>query len=837
MRAELSSAPSSETSSGRREAEHFKPRLHQLLQSLRLDIVYESGSGTSLFHRREEGQLIEVLDLVGGYGSLLLGHSHPALVAEAVKLLTERRPIHAQGSVRPLAQQLARALSHRAGGDYMAVFANSGAEAVEGAIKHALLETGGRKILALEGAFHGKTIGALQLTANPHYRDGFELSGFEVIRIPPNDIAAVEAAFTREQDLAGFIFEPIQGEGGVRPLNSAFCQCAAALCQKHRIPFIADECQTGTGRTGTFLACEQLGIRPSYIILSKALGGGLAKISALLIERSRYVDEFDLKHTSTYADDDFSCAIALKTLDLLDAAALQRCAAAGGQIRSRLDALAEQFPDIIEEVRGAGLMIGVAFRKRDSSPSLVLRYLSAQDDLLFVLAGYLWHAHRIRVAPTLSDRWTLRLEPALMISPEEIDRILEALNDVCERLRNHDALGLTSFLAKSPPVQARPVVRTDPTPFAYQAAQFWQRERNSRARRVAWLCHFIDSDDFNSLEPSFASLSTAAREWYLERGVPRAGPVIMGGVEIHSRTGSSVWMCPILLPFTSKWAKGQLDAGDAGPAAALVQSAIDLAHQLRCEIAALGQYTSIVTRNGTRLEGHGICITTGNSYALALAIQALEQAQRKLGRRPADSTLAVVGAAGNIGRAAAEFLAPFYRETVLVGRSQPSSIRRIKAIAATVPRARIASSLVAVASADAVLVATNAVDAPLRATDFKREAIVCDVSVPAAIGPEVKSQRPDLVLIKGGIAALPGGEDLELPGFPLPHGQTYGCMAEAMLLGFGPMPDLRFTGSISARHLHCMTSLAEQHGFELADYKSHCVLGFRPKEEPYAVTR
>jgi acetylornithine/succinyldiaminopimelate/putrescine aminotransferase len=131
-----------------------------------------------------------------------------------------------------------------------------------------------RTFIALERGFHGKTLGALQLTANPAYREPFTLAGVPVVRVPANDLACLEAAFAQTSDLAGFIFEPVLGEGGVFPLTAAFVRRAAELCAQRDVPLIADECQTGLGRTGTFLACAALGVQPDYVILSKALGGG-----------------------------------------------------------------------------------------------------------------------------------------------------------------------------------------------------------------------------------------------------------------------------------------------------------------------------------------------------------------------------------------------------------------------------------------------------------------------------------------------------------------------------------------------------------------------------------
>src|SRR6185369_2925366 len=160
-----------------KEGLHFKPRLQKLLQFLRLDVSYERGLGDHLYYRDQAGCEVEVLDLVGGYGSLLLGHAHPVLVTEAQRLLVSGRPVHAQGSRRTYAAQLARRLSERAEGDYCVIFGNSGAEAVEAAMKHAMLETGSRTFIALERGFHGKTLGALQLTSNAQHREPFELSG------------------------------------------------------------------------------------------------------------------------------------------------------------------------------------------------------------------------------------------------------------------------------------------------------------------------------------------------------------------------------------------------------------------------------------------------------------------------------------------------------------------------------------------------------------------------------------------------------------------------------------------------------------------------------------
>jgi acetylornithine/succinyldiaminopimelate/putrescine aminotransferase/predicted amino acid dehydrogenase len=858
---------------------HFKPRLTQLLRTLRLDVTYTRAAGNFLYYRDEANKEVEVLDLVGGYGSLLLGHSHPSLVAEAQRLLAAGQPIHAQGSVRRYAAKLAAELSRRAQGDFCVVFANSGAEAVETAMKHAMLETGGRTFLALDRAFHGKTLGAVQLTANQQYRDAFELPGLNVVRVPLNNGEQLEAALARTPNVAGFIFEPIQGEGGIRGMDPAFGQLAAKLCAERGVPLIADECQTGLGRTGAFLASDELGIKPDYIILSKALGGGLAKISASLIRRARYVEEFDLKHTSTYADDDFSCAIALKTLELIDGPLIENCRANGERLLSGLRRLAQKYPTIIAGVRGRGLMVGVEFCRLTQSPSFLLRFLTAQADLGFILMGYLLNIHHIRAAPTLSDRFTLRLEPSALIAAHQINRVLCAFEDICVRLQSDDSVGLTSFLiegcssAGTAPTHPSPLtggellrtaallspaeqvgggsmaggqvhpqqmVHHDPTSarsdgkfFAFNESRFWRRERSSPPVRVAWLCHLIDADDLVSLEPPFEQFSLEQRETYLGQLVERSSPVVMSAVDVRSVTGGMVRLQAIMLPFTSRWVKRLLDERRLALPQALVQKGVDLARSLDCGVVALGQFTSIVTLNGTRVDRRGMGITTGNSYAIALAIQAIERAQRERGTDSCGSTLAIAGAAGNIGRTCAEILASRYRRTILLGSDKAGSRLRLAELAQRLPNTGMAPDRHALRDADVVVIALNAVDAPLESEHFGHGSIVCDLSVPGGVQSTTAAIRSDLLIIKGGIARLPFSDDLEITGFPLPAGQTYGCMAEGILLGLEGIRDTTFTGSLSAEHVRRVTAMAQRHGFELADYKKTCVFGSQRRDQAY----
>jgi acetylornithine/succinyldiaminopimelate/putrescine aminotransferase/predicted amino acid dehydrogenase len=804
----------------------IKPQLCGLLDLLRIGVVFDRARGDYLYHHRD-GDEVAVLDLVGGYGSLLFGHHHPALVAEAQRLLVEGRPIHSQGSRHALAGQLAGELSRRAGGDYRVVFCNSGAEAVEAAMKHAILETGSRTFIALEKGFHGKTLGAVQLTANQDYREPFLIDGLTVHRVRVNDIAHLEQTFARIGNLAGMIFEPIQGEGGVREITAEFAQRAAALCSARGAPLIADEIQTGMGRTGTFLACEALGVTPDYVTLSKALGGGIAKISATLIRRERHVDKFDVLHTSTYAEDDYSSGVSLKALELLDDTALAACRRKGDRLLAGLRQLMATYPDVVVDVRGRGLMVGIEFRRLLDDSSFLLRLLSNQDDLLFVVVGYLFNVHQVRVAPTLSDPQTLRLEPSMFISDEDIDRSLAALDDVCAKLQAHDAIGLTRYFidGQDGDNHDRTRVTSDTKFFIHDEPPYWQRELDPPPLKVAWLFHMIDADDLVSLEADAARLTYDEREQYLRHLAPRANPLVMSSFDVQSTTGAKVRFYAIALPFTSNQMKQWLDEGNFFRVRHSIDKAIKVARFIGCDVIALGQYTSIVTRNATTLQLPHVGLTTGNSYTIALALDAIERAIADRALDAASATLAIVGASGNIGQTCAEILAPRFGSTVLLGSSKPSALRRLAALQSRLPRARVDADVAALRQADVVLAAANAPTPFLAADVFAEGATVCDLSVPAAVRPEVREMRPDLLLIGGGIARLPFGENHGILGFPLPPGQVYGCMAETMLLGLEGVRDATFTGFLPAEHVYRLAAMAKRHGFTLGEYKTQATMG------------
>jgi acetylornithine/succinyldiaminopimelate/putrescine aminotransferase/predicted amino acid dehydrogenase len=766
---------------------------------------------------------------VGGYGALLLGHSHPRLIDFAVQFFHSECPNLVQGNWSSRAERLASDLAQRCGGRYRTVFSSSGAEAVEVALKHAFLETGKRSLLALEGAFHGKTLAAVQVTSRPEYRTPFILESLEIHRAKPNDIEGLQSIFcSYGPTLAAMILEPIQGEAGVKILDGDFLRAAQSLCNTWNIPLIADECHTGVGRTGRFLACHHHSVRPDYIILSKALGGGVAKIAATLIDQDRYHPEFDWLHSSTFAADEFSCAIATEVLTIVDSDFLDQVVQIGDELLTELRQLKERWPCLVADVRGQGLMIGIEFHQLADSPSLILRMLSGTEDLLYLSCAYLLHEHRVRIMPTLSNPNTMRVQPPALWNSAQTRHLIGALDTLCSLLLTGNANQIASCLLDREPAHANlvPCERPHFPRICFNQHRFTEQQKSCRSQspRVAWLCHMIDADDLQGLEPGIEEFTIDQREEVLQRITSFTAPIVMSSVEVSASSGESVRLYPIMLPFTSRMAKHWLETQDYAWARYLIDGAVGMAASLGCQLTALGQYTSILTRNGTKVFPSTMGITSGNAYTVTLTLQALQKTMDQLGLESDRCTLAVLGGAGNIGQICAKLLAPRFKRTLIVAGDRPRSVVRAGELVESLPRSTLVT-MEDCRGAEVMLCAVNSPEPILQAAMLDKTRILCDVSVPSAMSRDLVSKLPNTRFVIGGLAQLPGGENLEIANFPLPAGQTFGCMAEAILLGLSHNWTREFTGPVTEEKIAKLGALAALYGIGLAASKELCVFG------------
>ena len=342
----------------------------------RADLTLVRGDGCRVWDDEER----EYLDFGGGIAVVSLGHRHPAPLAAAQAQLDRLWHVSNLYRTEP-AEQLAAALSDRFGGA-QAFFCNSGAEAIEAAVKYARKATGKSGVVALEGGFHGRTLGALSVTGQPAKREPFAPLVPGVRFVPPNDADALLAAV--DADVGLILLEPILGEGGVVPLDAEFVAVAAELP-----PLLcADEIQTGVGRTGAFFAFEQLGVRPDLVTLAKGLANGLP-IGALLVADGAAGAFGPGDHGSTFGGNPVCAAAACAVVDAVDEELLANVAERGAELAAGLEALPG-----VEGVRGRGLLLGAVTQ----APAASVVEAAREGGLIVLTAG----ENVVRLAPPLT---------------------------------------------------------------------------------------------------------------------------------------------------------------------------------------------------------------------------------------------------------------------------------------------------------------------------------------------------------------------------------------------------------------------------------------------------
>jgi ornithine--oxo-acid transaminase len=411
---------------------HLNEQMVRVLKTLGYDVGFCRGTGQYLFDRKGA----KYLDLLSGYGVFAIGRNHPALRDALKSVLDAELPGLVQFDVSPLAGLLAQRLI-----GYMpyldkVFFANSGTEAVEAAIKFARAATRRPGIIHCEHSFHGLTYGALSLNGDAVFRSGFEPLLPDCTAVPFNDLAALERALAA-RTAAAFIVEPIQGKGVNLP-DDGYLREAAALCRRHGTLFIADEIQTGLGRTGRFLAVEHWGVEPDMVLIAKALSGGHVPVGAVLTRKRIYDKIFDrmdraVVHGSTFAKNDLAMAAGLATLDVIESEGLiSRAERLGERLRLGLSDLIGRY-EFLRHVRGKGLMLGIEF---GPPTSLKLKaswnLLESANKGLFcqLITIPLFAEHKILTQVAGHASHTIKLLCPLVITEADCDWIVSAFDDV-----------------------------------------------------------------------------------------------------------------------------------------------------------------------------------------------------------------------------------------------------------------------------------------------------------------------------------------------------------------------------------------------------------------------
>jgi acetylornithine/succinyldiaminopimelate/putrescine aminotransferase/predicted amino acid dehydrogenase len=848
-----------------RFTEYVNPYLGKLLETVNMDKRFVRGEGCYLYDA--DGR--QYMDFVAAYGALPFGFNPPEIWQALHAVEASGEPSFVQPSALEAAGELAeRLIAIAPEGLRYVTFANSGTEAVEAAIKVVRSATGRMGIISASNSFHGKTMGALSATNRESYQKvfGAPIPGF--VKVPFGDAEALEQMFAAHPgEIAAFIMEPIQGEGGIVVPPAGYMAAAKEICHKHGALLILDEIQAGLGRTGRLFACEAEGVTPDVMVLAKALGGGLFPIGAMLCTEDVYTEDFGNKHSSTFAGNTLACRVGLKSVELLtrdNQALLKQVAENGAFMKTKLEELQRKYPQVLKSVRGRGYMLGLEFGVDTNTygRTSMLGFMAEQENLTPVLSSYLLNVEGLRVAPTLNGSAVIRIEPPLVATREQCQRAVDAVGRMLEHLATGNMFELIRHLMGwGPRPQELPEVhqRVLPQPSGEESEGRW-----------AFLVHPVDLRNYPEMEDSLKVLSTEEIGAMVDRFNDLLEPFIAGSTKIVAENGKTAYGDFVVIPRTAQ----QFLDMPSDEAIALVQRGVDMAKERGAKIVGLGAYTSVVTKGGLRLKKDaGVAITTGNSFTVVAAVDSVYKAVTELGTRLSDATIAVVGATGAIGRSVAILLGEEVSRLLLIGnpnRPEMSRKRLLKVAADVVQHLatvfheeskRFAPGTVGAAlvnrgpvpspdadaavwlelaealeqegrllittdidamlpEADLVVTATSSAEEIVTPSNLKFGAAVCDISRPPNVSRAVKDARPDVLVIDGGVVAVPGLPDFHWK-FGFEQGLAYACMAETMILGLmHHYEDTSIGTDLNLPMIRFLRHAGAEMGFRLAQLRS-----------------
>jgi ornithine--oxo-acid transaminase len=413
--------------------QYLNAQMVNVLKTIGFDQRYVKAEGPYLFN--EHGD--RYLDLLSGFGVFALGRNHPTIVKVLQDILAAQLPNLVQMDVSLLSGLLAERLQRLTppGLDRI-FFTNSGTESVEAAIKFSRYATGRSKIVYCHGGYHGLTMGSLSVTGDPHFREDFGPFLPDCIAVPFGDLAALEQALSG-QDVAAFITEPIQGHGVWIP-EADYLPGAAALCRQYGSLLIADEVQTGLGRTGKWWAVEHFGVKPDLLCMAKALSGGFVPVGAVACRPWIFHKVFNrmdraVIHGSTFGKNNLAMAAGIATLEVLETENwIDHAAAMGDQLVDDLQPLVNQY-ECVKAVRGMGMMIALEFGEPKSfGLNLSWKMLEAANQGLFsqIITVPLFTRHRILSQVAGYGMNVVKFIPPLILTAADCRWIVEAVNDV-----------------------------------------------------------------------------------------------------------------------------------------------------------------------------------------------------------------------------------------------------------------------------------------------------------------------------------------------------------------------------------------------------------------------
>ena len=418
---------------------HLNRTLVAAQRVIGFDKVYARAEGAYLYDMDNAAYL----DFLSGYSVFNIGRNHPTVKQAIRDVLDLDLPNMVQMDCSLLSGLLAEALTKRTPAHLDAVFfCNSGTEAIEGALKFARAATGRKRVISLESAFHGLSLGSLSLMGCESFTEGFGplMEGFDA-RVAIDDLESLDKEL-RSREVAAFVIETVQGKGCKTPASDFFVH-AQELCRKYGTLLISDEIQTGLGRTGKMFGFQHWDLEPDIITLAKTLSGGYVPCGAIIARREIYQKTFSrmdrcVVHSTTFGRNNLAMACGLAALEVIESENLiENSARMGALLMQKVDQLREKH-SFIKEVRGKGLMIGIEFHEpQEFKLKMAWKVLHKIDKVLFaqMIVSKMRSKHRIltQVAGHAMD--VIKILPPLIITEREVDKFVNAFDDVLTECR------------------------------------------------------------------------------------------------------------------------------------------------------------------------------------------------------------------------------------------------------------------------------------------------------------------------------------------------------------------------------------------------------------------
>ncbi len=734
--------------------------------------------------------------------------------------------------------------------------------------------------IALEKSFHGKTMGSLSLTFNEGFRDSFYLGSdqnefthfisqyidqeeFEkLIQSTRQDLIllsntshGVNWARHSFSLLAGAFVEPIQGEAGVISVNNSFLANLKKYSLQEDFLLVFDEIQAGMYRTGKLASASHTDITPDIYTFSKSLGGGVAKIAATSVNKRKYIEEFGFLHTSTFSDDDFSSSIALEVLDILQSenSPVTSGMQTADYLSVRLDTLKNQFPEVIKEIRGKGLMLAIEFTDILANMGFEFKTICDSNMQGYMMASVLLNHEGVRMSPSLSNSLTLRIQPSMYFTIIQVEEMMAALTNLSKALRDKN---IAYFLSAIYPNQA---VTNDQTPELNISLELGKRPLS------VFLCHLIDESHVKKVTRALRGVQGDLLMDKLAQTKDLAEFEVYHAQTIVDASGKEMDIVMLGIPVSSEELKKTFISKNKYKVVEKVQNALDFAKGLGATTVGLGQFTSIISGNGLYLNSHGMNLTTGNAFTIGLTVQSALKSAADKNVDLSNASVALIGAAGNIMSVATSLMADHVGKILMIHHTpiesslkyQQSTKKVLCEIAESDSDSRVVrvikkfwnkdldllqfleleevkevfiatSDITQIKESDIVLCGASASNGFLSLDLFKQGAVIVDVAVPPSIKPEmlnlIETQRPDLTYHLGGVAQIPHNQSIDFFIFPLEKNECYACMAETFSLGFSGKRHLLNIGDLNKKIVLEVQEFANQAGFILGNFKKKCSL-------------